>query len=123
MRELGIVIVLIAVMLIVSAAWVTPWEALYRAGIWLTLIGFVVGVPTGLVYHVRLYQALHPRGELSRGWYWSPIQYNRRLQPEERRSVMSWCYLGGAGFAVICLGLLTMVAGIATAVGKGAGAS
>ena len=32
---------------------------------------------------------------------------------------MAWCYVGGAGFAVICLGLLTMVGGIVMAVGKG----
>lgn len=119
MRELGIVIALIVLMLLLSAMWVTPWESLYRAGIWLTVIGFVVGVPTGFVYHVRLYQVLHPRGELPKGWYWSPIQYNRRLAPEERSSVMAWCYVGGAGFAVICVGLITMVAGIVMAVGKG----
>ena len=64
---------------------------------------------------MRLYQTLGPRGELPAGWYWRPLQYNTCLRPEERKSVMSWCYLGGAGFAVICLGLLTMAAGIAMA--------
>jgi hypothetical protein len=118
-RELGIVVALIVLMLLVSAMWVTPWESLYRAGIWLTVAGFVVGVPTGFIYHVRLYQVLHPRGELPKGWYWRPIQYNRQLRPDERPGVMAWCYVGGAGFAVICLGLLTMVGGIAMAVGKG----
>jgi hypothetical protein len=119
MRELGIVVALVVLMLVLSAVWVTPWESLYEAGIGLTVLGFVVGVPTGFIYHVRLYQVLHPRGELPKGWYWSPIQYNRRLHPDERARVMSWCYVGGAGFGVICLGLLTMVAGIAMAVGKG----
>ena len=119
MRELGIVIALILLMLLLSAMWVMPWESLYRAGIWLTVIGFAFGVPTGVVYHVRLYRTLHPRGELPKGWYWSPIQYNRRLAPRERPTVMAWCYAGGAGFAVICLGLLTMVGGIVMAVAKG----
>jgi hypothetical protein len=119
MRELGMVIALVVLMLVVSAMWVTPWESLYRAGIWLTVLGFVLGVPTGFVYHLRLYQALHARGELPKGWYWRPIQYNRRLRPDERFRVMSWCYAGGAGFGVICLGLLTMLAGIAMAVSNG----
>lgn len=119
MRELGIVAVIVAVMLVVSGAWVTPWESLYWAGIWLTVAGFVVGVPTGFIYHLRLYQVLHPRGELPQGWFWRPLQYNRYLRPDERRSVMSWCYLGGAGFAIICLGLLTMASGIAVALGTG----
>ena len=119
MRELGIVASLIALLLSLSAMWVTPWESLYRAGVWLTVAGFVIGLPTGVMYHVRLYQALHPRGELPRGWYWRPIQFNSRLSPAERSGVMAWCYVGGAGFAIICLGLLTMVAAIASAVGTG----
>jgi len=97
MRELGIVVALIVVMLMVSAMWVTPGESLYRIGIWLTVAGFLVGLPTGVLYHVRLYQALHPRGELPDGWYWRPIQYNRRLSPKERPRVMVWCYVGGGG--------------------------
>jgi hypothetical protein len=115
MRELGIVIAIVAVMLLMSGIWLTPWESLYRGGMVLTVVGFVIGVPTGLVYHVRLYQTLHPRGELPKGWFWRPLQHNASLRPEERRRVLSWCYIGGAGFALICLGLLTMTAGVSMA--------
>lgn len=115
MRELGIVFAVIVALLLLSGMWMTPWQALYRGGIWITVGGFVFGVPTGFMYHLRLYQALRPRGELPRGWYWRPLQYNSRLRRDERSGVMSWCYLGGAGFAVICLGLLTMTAGLAMA--------
>ena len=115
MRELGIVAAIVAVMLLMSGIWLTPWESLYYGGIGLTFAGFAVGVPTGLVYHVRLYQTLHPRGELPKGWFWRPLQYNACLRPEERRSVLPWCYIGGAGFALICLGLLTMIAGVSMA--------
>ena len=120
MRELGIVAALTAFMCLLSGVWFTPWETLYYGGIWIVFAGFVVGVPTGLVYHVRLYQVLHPRGELPRGWFWRPLRFNARLQPEERPRVMAWCYVGGLGFVVICLGLVLMGAGVSMAVIRGA---
>lgn len=112
MRELAIVLGVTAVMCLVSGIWFIPWESLYHGGIWVTLIGFVVGVPSGLMYHVRLYQTLDPRGELPPGWFWRPIRYNACLREEERAGVMLWCYIGGAGFAIICLGLLLMAAAL-----------
>ena len=120
MRELGIVAAVISVMLLLSGVWLMPWESLYYGGIWVTAAGFLVGVPTGFIYHVRLYQVLHPRGELPGGWFWRPLRYNTCLRPEERNSVMSWCYIGALGFAVICLGLLMMAAGVSMALFRGA---
>ncbi|MDH3729011.1 MAG: hypothetical protein OER77_15880, partial [Myxococcales bacterium] len=66
-----------------------------------------------------LYQVLNPRGELSRGWYWRPLRFNTCLLPEERPSVMSWCYVGGLGFVVICVGLLMMGVGVSMAFFRG----
>jgi hypothetical protein len=114
MRELGIVAAISALMCLLSAVWFTPWETLYYSGIWVAVAGFAVGVPTGFVYHVRLYRVLNPRGELPRGWYWRPIRFNSCLRPEERTGV------GGVGFAIICLGLLLMGAGVSMALIRGA---
>ena len=72
------------------------------------------------VQHVRLFQALSPRGELPQGWIWRPLRFNARLRREERSGVMAWCYLGGFGFVIICLGLLLMAAGVAMALIRGA---
>lgn len=119
MRELGVVAAITALMCLLSGVWVIPWESLYYRGIWVTVAGFVVGVPTGLMYHVRLYQALNPRGELPRGWLWQPIPLNARLRPGERRRVLVWCYIGGLGFAIICVGLLMMGAGVSMALIRG----
>ena len=119
MRELGIVAAITAAMCVLSGVWLTPWESLYYVGIWVTVAGFVLGVPTGFIYHVRLYQVLAPRGELPSGWYWRPIRFNARLRPEERTGVMAWCYVGGFGFVVICVGLLMMGAGVSIAVLRG----
>jgi len=120
MRELGIVAVVSAFMCLLSGIWFTPWETLYYGGIWVTLAGFVVGVPTGFIYHLRLFKALRPRGDLPPGWYWRPLRFNSRLRPEERVGVMAWCYVGGLGFLVICLGLILMGAGVSMALIRGA---
>lgn len=119
MRELGIVVGLTALMCLLSGIWFMPWDTLYEAGIWTTATGFVVGLPTGFLYHVRLYQVLHPRGELPRGWYWRPLRFNTLLRRDERPGVMTWCYVGGLGFVIICFGLLLMAAGVSMALIRG----
>ncbi|MGB5812733.1 MAG: hypothetical protein WBG86_19520 [Polyangiales bacterium] len=119
MRELLIVGAITSLMCLLSGVWFTPWETLYYNGIWITIVGFAVGIPAGFLYHVQLYRVLHPRGALPPGWYWRPIRFNRCLRPEERGGVMSWCYLGGLGFLVICLGLLMMGGGVAMAFFRG----
>ena len=119
MRELGIVVAVTALMCLVSGIWFSPWETLFYSGIWVTGAGIVLGVPTGIVYHVRLYQALKPRDELPPGWIWSPLRFNKRLQREERSGVMAWCYAGASGFFVICIGLILMGGGVAMALVRG----
>jgi len=119
MRELGIVAGVSALMCLLSGIWFTPWETLYYNGIWLVAAGFLVGVPTGFIYHVRLYRVLAPRGELPPRWYWKPLRFNVCLRREERPGVMVWCYVGGLGFLVICVGLLMMGAGVSMALIQG----
>lgn len=119
MRELTIVAAILALMCLISGIWLAPWQTLYQAGIWVTATGFVLGVPTGFVYHVRLYRTLEPRGELPRGWYWRPLRLNALLREDERAGVMAWCYLGGVGFVVICVGLLLMGSGVSLALVRG----
>lgn len=119
MRELGIVAAITGFMCVLSGIWFTSWEALYYNGIWVTAAGFLLGVPTGFIYHLRLYQVLNPRGDLPRGWIWRPLRFNACLKPAERAGVMFWCYTGGFGFVVICVGLLMMGAGVSMALIRG----
>ena len=119
MRELAIVLGITGLLCVLSAAWLAPWEELYYTGVWMTAAGFAFGLPTGFIYHVVLYRALRPRGELPRGWYWRPLRFNDRLLPEERGRVMSWCYAGAVGFAVISIGLLLMGTGVLVALFRG----
>ena len=89
----------------------TPWNLLVIAGAALIAGGLVVGVPTGLWYHVKLYRALAPRGELPRGWWLRPNAFHGALRPGERRGVMVWFVLGAVGFLLIMLGCALMLAG------------
>ena len=106
MRELLIVGLIGGCLCLLSGVWFLPWEALYIWGVRVTAAGVLFGVPTGILYHVGLYRALKPRGALPPRWYWRPIPLNRKLESDERFWPMLWCYLGGLGFVVICLGLL-----------------
>jgi len=50
----------------------TPWDWLFGGGIMLSILGLLLGVPTGLSYHLRLYKALKPRGALPSRWWIRP---------------------------------------------------
>jgi hypothetical protein len=104
---------LVAVSLVAAgAALLLPWQTLFYAGAILIAVGFGVGVPTGVVYHVQLYRCLEPRGALSKGWIWNPIDNHVHLRAGERRRVLPWCYTGAAGFVIIALGMLAIVCGM-----------
>ena len=100
-------IALAMVLLLVAVGWAigsTP-EGVLWAGVWVTAVGFGIGVPTGAVYHVALYRALRAIDALPDDWWLRPIAANVLLPQASRGWVMFWCYSGAAGFAVIVLGL------------------
>lgn len=118
-REIVIAAFILALLGATSAAIMSPWESVFDVASWITLAGVVVGVPSGVVYHVGLYRALAPRGELPAGWYWQPLSFNDRLLEAERPWVLGWCYFGGLGFFVICFGLLLLVTAVVSAIALG----
>jgi ABC-type antimicrobial peptide transport system permease subunit len=108
MLELLIVVGFVVVFAgLASLFWMT-WATVAWLGFVLCAIGFIVGVPTGFLYHVRLYQALESRDLLPKGWYWRPSPLNNELTDEERKQVMPWFYIGAAGFLVIVVGILAL---------------
>ena len=80
------------------------FEPLLVAGAWCAGAGLAFGIPTALVYHVRLYRALKPRGELPGNWLFRPIELHAKLRADEYRGVVTWAWAGGAGWAVAMLG-------------------
>jgi len=97
-----------------------PLEWLLSAGVACTALGMLIGVPTGLWYHVRLYAALHPRGPLPARWWLRPVALHDRLDADERPAVMRWFYIGGVGFFVTAAGCaLVTLAVVCAFLGRG----
>jgi hypothetical protein len=115
MRELAFVFGIVAVLSGTGLLMMVPFEVTLTWASWIVATGFVIGVPTAVVYHVLLYRALSRRRLLPRGWYWRPLQLNDRLTRAERRRVMPWCWAGGAGFAIIVVGLAVLAVAMLTA--------
>ncbi len=95
------------------------WETLALVALWLIGVGLMVGVPTGVLYHIGLARALGRRGLLPRGWYWRPIELNALLEPPERSRVLTWCYLGATGFVVIAAGAVCLAAALVSGYARG----
>ena len=68
------------------------------------MLGLALGIPTSLVYHVKLARVLAARGELPPRWWLSPTRLHPRLRGAERRGVLRWFYAGGAGFVLTLAG-------------------
>jgi len=104
MLELIVVIGIIASILAIR--WLVEIDfsgsILTLLGLNLFAVGVLEGIPTGLYYHILLYQVLGRRGELPAGWWISPSRYHARLTGSEKQRVLRWFYLGGVGF-LLCI--------------------
>lgn len=104
----------LALLLVGAAAllfWV-PWGWLLAAGITLAALGLLVGVPTGLVYHVRLRAVLAHAGALPARWWLHPTRLHERIDQARRRYVMWPFHAGAAGFLAIIIGCGLAVVGL-----------
>jgi hypothetical protein len=81
-----------------------PAQWLVAGGAACVALGLLVGVPTGLWYHVRLRACLASRAELPERWWLRPVALHGRLREDERSAVMRWFVAGGAGFGLTILG-------------------
>ncbi len=115
MVELAIVFALLAIVIggATIAQWIT-WAWFIWAGIALISAGFTVGVPAGLLYHIRLHTALtaHGAGTMPATWWLHPTKLHGDLDERAKPSVMLACYIGAAGFVTMILGCGLVVIGI-----------
>lgn len=115
MREIGVAVGILVGMSGVAVAFYLPWTLSYTVGVWVTVLGAILGIPTGAIYHLQLYRILRARDQLPPGWYWQPISLNQRLTPWERPRVLPWCYVGGVGFMLMVLGLVILTLALVAA--------
>lgn len=107
MREAALAIsILLALCGVAWTLQAASWLLLLYVGVGLVLVGLAFSTPCAVMYHLRLYQALHPRGALDRRWLWNPTGQHGRLTGEERRRVMPWFYAGAVGWVVAVAGCL-----------------
>lgn len=105
MREIAIAVGLlggmVGVSLLIHAA---SWDFLVHAGVVTFAAGMVFGLPCAVAYHVLLYRALEPTGELSPRWIWAPMREHPKLGDEQRGRVLPWFYAGALGWLVVVVG-------------------
>jgi hypothetical protein len=75
-------------------------------------LGLLVGVPTGVWYHVLLYRILSLRMALPPRWWWSPVDLHPHLTEQEMTRLKPWFTIGGVGFALSLVGGLAAMAGL-----------
>ena len=115
MREFLIAAGMIGALVIMALLFLVSWESLFYWGSILVVVGLVVGVPTGFVYHVQLYKALRRKNKLKRGWIWKPFEHHVHLDRSDKLAVMPWAVVGGLGFFVIVIGQVLVAAAIINA--------
>jgi len=110
--ETLIVLGLIALLSLMGWAAHAGAEPLIRSGIGLATLGFLVGIPTAIVYHWRLYRALDRCDRLPTRWWLSPTSHHDRIPPADRRQVLAWGAAGGSGFVAILIGIALTTLGL-----------
>ncbi|HET8575878.1 MAG TPA: hypothetical protein VFO18_02175 [Methylomirabilota bacterium] len=75
------------------------------------LLGLVMGVPTGVWYHVILYRFVSAKAPLPRTWWLSPSTLHRQLTDAEQSRIRPWYRIGGLGFVLCVAGGLIAIAG------------
>jgi hypothetical protein len=90
-----------------------PLQVLTGFALALMAVGFVLGMPAGLGYHVVLRRELLRVGPLPRRWYWSPQAQHHLLDASALRRLRPWFVVGAAGFLVIIVGFALAVLALA----------
>jgi hypothetical protein len=109
-------LIVVAVVLGMLLAAVTPWTSLLVVGAATTAVGLAFSVATGLWYHVALARALSAVKALTPRWWLRPVPLHARLDADALQRVLPWFYAGAAGFVVTVLGMTLIALGIASSV-------
>jgi len=105
----AIVLALVVIGLLTVA--ITP-GLMIEFGLWVLAGGLILGVPTGLWYHLVLYRTLSGRGHLKPGWWRRPVELHPLLTPQEYNHVRPWFVAGAVGFVLCCVGGVAAIIGL-----------
>jgi len=73
-------------------------------------IGLLVGVPSGCLYHLALYQVLASQDSLPSKWWLRPTDFHAGLAQDQLAKIRPWYLLGALSFTIALVGgLLAMV--------------
>jgi hypothetical protein len=114
MFEIALVV---AIPLALGAVALVPWTSLFQLGVVLSAAGLLLGVPTGLVYHLRLRAALLEAGALPPRWWLDPVRRHPAIPEAWRPRVLPWFYAGGMGFVFCALGCLVWLLAVPGSLG------
>jgi hypothetical protein len=67
-------------------------------------VGLLVGLPAGLMYHVRLYQDLARRQAVVPKWFMHPTRLHPPKNSPQGRPVWRWFYVGATSAGAIFVG-------------------
>ncbi|MBM4133339.1 MAG: hypothetical protein FJ245_06165 [Nitrospira sp.] len=113
MPEIALVFLsLLAIGLLGLATTLLTPQLMTAVGLLTLLLGLVVGVPTGLWYHVVLYRVLSKKNVLPAKWWWAPADLHPHLTHDELAQIKPWFALGGIGFLLSLAGGLAAMAGL-----------
>jgi hypothetical protein len=111
-EALAVLAIVAALVLLGLATFVMSVEALLLTGVGCVAAGFLLGLPAGTLYHVKLYQQLAKRGRVPRSFWLRPTSWHAQLEAAEWRAIAPWFVAGGTGFALIVLGCLIALLGL-----------
>lgn len=103
---------MLAVGIVGIVAFIVTPQLMTELGVWTLLAGLVLGLPTGLWYHIVLYRLLARKSELPAKWWLSPVELHPRLATEEISRIRPWFMLGGFGFVLSLAGGMAAIAGM-----------
>lgn len=95
-----------------TGAYVLSIEALLLCGAALIAAGFLIGIPAGTLYHLKLYRCMSLRGPVPRSFWLRPTSMHGELEAGEWSGIAPWFLLGGTGFALIVLGCVIVTLGL-----------
>ena len=75
-------------------------------------LGALVGIPAGLVYHARLYQALRAEQLDTKGMWLRPYELHEKLSEARREGVLLLFAIGALGFIFTLVGAAAVLTGL-----------